>query len=92
MAGVLAPGGLDINFASVANCEVYDVGLGLTSAWRPKVKAIKSGETGFNSPVSISRGLSQASSGNTQDSSSTYPVVQLCSIDGGRVTFLPVDP
>ena len=38
------------------------------------------------------QGISQASGGNTQDSSSNYPIVQLRSIDNSQVTFLPVDP
>ena len=38
------------------------------------------------------QGISQASGGNTQDSSSNYPVVQLRSIDNSQVAFLPVDP
>ena len=38
------------------------------------------------------QGISQASGGNTQDSSSNYPIVQLRSIDSSQVAFLPVDP
>jgi hypothetical protein len=38
------------------------------------------------------QGISQASGGNTQDSSSNYPVVQLRSIDNSQVTYLLVDP
>jgi hypothetical protein len=38
------------------------------------------------------QGISQASGGNTQDSSSNYPVVQLRSLDNSQVTFLFVDP
>ena len=36
------------------------------------------------------QGISQASGGNTQDSSSNYPIVQLRSIDNSQVAFLPV--
>ncbi len=36
--------------------------------------------------------ISQASGGNTQDSSSNYPIVQLRSIDNSQVTLLPVSP
>ena len=35
------------------------------------------------------RGISGASGGNTQDSSSDYPLVQLRSIESGQTTFLP---
>jgi large repetitive protein len=38
------------------------------------------------------QGISQASGGNTQDSSSNHPIVQLRSIDNSEVTFLSVDP
>src|SRR5258707_15832469 len=38
------------------------------------------------------QGISQASGGNFQDSSTDYPVVQLRSIDNEQVTFLLVDP
>ena len=38
------------------------------------------------------QGISQASGGNSQDSSTNYPVVQLRSIDNSQVAFLPVDP
>ena len=41
---------------------------------------------------SLFQGISQASGGNTQDSSSNYPIVQLRSIDNSEVAFLPVDP
>ena len=38
------------------------------------------------------QGISQASGGNFQDSSTNYPVVQLRDIDNSQVAFLPVDP
>src|SRR5207248_11542049 len=38
------------------------------------------------------QGISQASSGNGQYSSTTYPTVQLRAIDNSQVAFLPVDP
>src|SRR5206468_11534891 len=41
---------------------------------------------------SLFQGISQASSGNTQDSSTNYPVVQLRRIDNEQVIFLSVDP
>jgi hypothetical protein len=41
---------------------------------------------------SLFQGISQASSANTQDSSSNYPIVQLRRLDNDHVTFLPVDP
>ena len=41
---------------------------------------------------SLFQGISQASGGNFQDSSSNYPIVQLRSIDNSQVVFAPVDP
>jgi hypothetical protein len=41
---------------------------------------------------SLFKGISQASGGNSQDSSSDYPVVQLRSIESSQVVFLLVDP
>ena len=38
------------------------------------------------------KGISQASGGNTQDSSTNYPIVQLRSIDNSQVVFAPVAP
>src|SRR5206468_10379965 len=38
------------------------------------------------------QGISQASAGNFQDSSTNYPVVQLRNIDNSQIAFLPVDP
>ena len=41
---------------------------------------------------SLFQGISQASAGNFQDSSSNYPIVQLRSLDSSEVVFLLVDP
>ncbi len=41
---------------------------------------------------SLFQGISQASGGNTQDSSSNYPIVQLRRLDNEQVAILPVDP
>src|SRR4029453_14506992 len=41
---------------------------------------------------SLFQGISQASGGNTQDSSTNYPIVELRSLDSSQVAFLPVDP
>jgi hypothetical protein len=40
---------------------------------------------------SLFQGISQASGGNTQDSSSNYAIVQLRSLDNSQIAFLPVD-
>ena len=41
---------------------------------------------------SLFQGIAQASSGNTQDSSTNYPLVQLRSLTNEQVAFLPLDP
>lgn len=89
---VLAAGGSNAS-GNVAGAELYDEGLGFAAAWQPQIATatLQSGNrlvlTG-----SLFQGISQASGGNTQDSSSNYPVVQLRSLDNDQVVFLPVDP
>jgi hypothetical protein len=78
-----------------AEAELYDAGLEYSEAWQPAI-------TSATSPLRLGsrlrlagaafRGISQTSGGNTQDSSSNYPVVQLRSLDNSQVVFLPVDP
>jgi hypothetical protein len=88
---VLVSGGIGASFGSVANVEIYDVGLGFTSASQPTINTIK-GANRIQLRGSQFEGISSASGGNTQDSSSNYPIVQLRSIDNGQVTFLTADP
>jgi hypothetical protein len=79
----------------VASGELYDVGLGFDHTWSPnitKARLSRGPAKHLRLEGSLFQGISQASSGNTQDSSSNYPVVQLRSIDNSQVTFLPVDP
>jgi len=80
----------------LASAELYDVGLGfLRPDWQPQIAtATSSLITGSSLMLTGSRfqGISQASSGNGQDSSTNYPVVQLRAIDNSQVAFLPVDP
>jgi len=83
------------NGGSLASAELYDVGLRFGSGWQPQVRAATSTLIpGKRLELAGSRfqGISQASAGNTQDSSSNYPVVQLRSLDNSQVTFLLVDP
>ena len=73
-----------------------DLGLGfLRPDWQPQIATATSPLiTGGSLILTGSRfnGISQASSGNFQDSSTNYPVVQLRAIDNSQVAFLPVDP
>ena len=91
---VLATGGINGNYLSSA--ELYDVGFGfIRPDWQPQIATATSPlTTGSSLMLTGSRfqGISQASGGNTQDSSTNYPVVQLRAIDNSQVAFLPVDP
>jgi hypothetical protein len=89
---VLVTGGLG-TAGYLTSAELYDVGLGFSSVWKPKIDHWKliDGKRLFLSG-SLFQGISQASGGNTQDSSSNYPIVQLRSIDNSEVAFLAVDP
>ncbi len=86
---VLVAGGLQRHYA-LASAELYDVGLGFSSAGSLRSASLKLTDgkrlllTG-----SLFQGISQASGGNTQDSSSNYPIVQLRSIDNSQVVFAP---
>jgi hypothetical protein len=67
------------------------VGLGFSASWQPLI-------TGFNSPLSSGgslvltgsqfRGISEAASGNAQDSPADYPLVQIRSLESGWTMFL----
>src|SRR5262249_15431045 len=75
--------------------ELYDVGLGFSSDSQPEIdRAPLTLILGKRLTLtgSLFQGISQASGGNTQDSSTNYPIVQLRSIDNSQVAFLPVDP
>jgi hypothetical protein len=73
--------------------ELYDVGLGFRSDWQPIIgtATLRPGNRLFLTG-SLFQGISQASGGNTQDSATNYPIVQLRSIDSSQVVFLLPDP
>jgi hypothetical protein len=83
------PNGID----DIASAELYDVGLGFHEGWQPEISAATL-VAGNRLWLTGSRfqGISQASGGSFQDSSTNYPVVQLRSIDNGEVIFLLADP
>ena len=93
---VLVAGGEGSNANALASAELYDVGLGFSSDWQPQIatatSTLTTGQRHLVLKGSLFQGISQASGGNTQDSSSNYPIVQLRSIDSSQVVFLPVDP
>ena len=89
---VLVAGGF--GGTTLASAELYDVGLGfMRPDWQPQIATATFGP-GNSLMLTGSRfkGISQASGGNTQDSSTNYPIVQLREIDNSQVAFLPVDP
>ena len=92
---VLVAGGLATAAFSRAR-KLYDVGLGfMRPAWQPQIARATSPllpAGGLKLNGSRFQGISQASGGTFQDSSTNYPVVQLRSIDNSQVAFLPVDP
>ena len=75
----------------VDSAELYDIGLDFDDSWRPQIARAR-----FNKNLRLSgslfQGVSQASGGNTQDSSSNYPIVQLHRIDNDQIVLFPVDP
>ncbi len=91
MLPILLGAGLTL-VRTLKSAELYDVGLGFSSAWQPRITTLARAGDRLQLTGSHFQGISQASGGNTQDSSSNYPIVQLRSIDNSQVTFLPVDP
>jgi hypothetical protein len=62
---------------SSANAELYDVGVGFKPPWQPRIRGLQfTPSKRLLLKGSLFQGLSEASSGNTADSSSNYPVVQ----------------
>ena len=91
---VLVASGRLNNFDRVLpSAELYNVGLGFSSDWQPEIAtATLTSSQRLRLAGSLFQGISQASGGNTQDSSTNYPIVQLRSIDNGQVALLSVDP
>jgi hypothetical protein len=73
--------------------ELYDTGLDYNNAWRPQIRHVElSGGKRIRLGGSLFQGVSQASGGNVQDSSSNYPIVQLRRLDSSEVVFLQPNP
>jgi hypothetical protein len=91
---VLVAGGSDSSFNPSASAELYDIGLGFVRPdWQPQIATVTQDSDGSLALTgSRFQGISQASGGNYQDSSTNYPLVQLRAIDNSQVAFLPVDP
>ena len=88
---VLVVGTRSLFPSSTLIAHLYDAGLNASTAWRPHIAAA-------TSPLSLGasltltgsgfRGVSAASGGNSQDSATDYPLVQLRSLESGQTTFL----
>ena len=88
---VLVAGGGDSNWLALSSAEVYDIGLGFTNSWQPQIATVTSPLSLGSSLVVTGaqfRGVSEGSSGNSQDSSADYPLVQLRRLDNEQTVFL----
>jgi N-acetylneuraminic acid mutarotase len=87
---VLISGGIKTSTA-----ELYSPGLGFASPSQPQIATAPT-IVASGSEIALTgsrfRGVSPGSSGNVQDSATSYPVVQLRAIDSERISFLRVDP
>jgi len=90
---VLLAGGMHGNYPYeyLASADVFDVGTGFSASWQPQIATCSSPlSSGGSLTLTGSRfcGISGASGGNYQDSSSDYPVVQLRSLENEQFLFL----
>jgi N-acetylneuraminic acid mutarotase len=87
---VLVMGGQGTNYGCLSSAELYDPGLGFNESWRPQIASIvlPGPAAALNVGGSGLRGMSEASSGNSQDSPADYPVLELMSVNSGQVVFL----
>jgi uncharacterized delta-60 repeat protein len=94
---VLAVGGFFASGAAQTSTAFYDPGFKFVRpTWQPQISSaiLTSPSDGLHLLVTGSRlqGISQASSGTSQESATNYPVVQLRSIDNGQEMFLNTNP
>ena len=93
---VLVAGGVYNGPIFIATTEVFDNGLGFASASQPVIAtatspySLSSG-SGLALTGTVFTGVSEASGGGAQNSSSNYPVVQLRSLVNEQSLFLPSD-
>ena len=87
---VLLAGGENITGAPMT-AELYDVGLGYTNSWQPQITSVTSPLNLGDSLIVAGtrfRGIAEGSSGNSQDSSADYPLVQLRRLDNEQTVVL----
>ncbi len=72
----------------LSSAEVYDPATGALQEWLPVITPPGAQHTGELFPITGSRmlGLSEASSGNTQNSATNFPLVSLLALEGGALT------
>ena len=89
---VLIAGGYNNASGLLSSAELYDVGLGFNVSWQPQI-AISTSPIKLGDSLALTgyrfRGISEGSGGNSQDSSSDYPLVQVRSLESGRSLWLP---
>jgi hypothetical protein len=75
---------------ALLSAELYDIGLDYTPGQQPQITSVSFLSSSSTVAVSGSgfRGLSEASSGNSQDSPADYPVVGLINVETGQAVFL----
>jgi hypothetical protein len=91
---LLVAAGTTRNGSALTSAELYDVGLGFHKIAQPKIATARFGNPAHWVQLngSLFQGISQASGGTTQDSSTNYPLVQLRSLGNDQVSFLFSDP
>jgi hypothetical protein len=91
---VLVAGGNNSS-GSLSSAELYDQGLGFDFSWQPLLTTVSPSILPSGSPLTASgsrfKGISEASGGNYQNSSSNYPLVQLLSLANEQTLFLLAD-
>jgi hypothetical protein len=88
---VLVAAGLGTSSTYLSSAALYDVGLGFIPSSQPQIATATSPLASGGSLVltgSRFRGISEGSVGNSQDSPSDYPVVQLHSLGNGQTLSL----
>jgi len=86
---VLFAGGYKGNY--LTNAELYNLGQGYTNTSQPQIAAITSAFKLGSSLVITGaqfRGVTEGSTGNSQDSAADYPLLQLRSLESSQTTFL----
>jgi N-acetylneuraminic acid mutarotase len=85
---------LVVGGAGLSSAELYDMGLGFQAGWQPTISSATSPvimTTAITLAGSQFKGVSEASSGSNQNSSTGYPLIQLRSLSNQQMTWLTSD-